>query len=58
MAVAKSKVGRFGLFLANPMVAKIDKVEEHGDPACSYKGIISKTFFSFITNYRSLFFTS
>ncbi len=45
MAVAKSKVGRFGLFLANPMVAKIDKVEEKGAPPCSYKGIISKTFF-------------
>ena len=30
MAVVDSKVGRVGLFLANPMVAKINKVEESG----------------------------
>lgn len=45
MAVVKSKIGKFGLFLANPMVAKMDKVSESGDPSCTAKGIILKTIF-------------
>ncbi len=45
MAVVESKVGRLGLFLANPMVAKMDKVEESGTPSCTAQGIILKTIF-------------
>lgn len=45
MAVVESKVGRFGLFLANPMVAKINKVEESGEPSCTAKGISLKVIF-------------
>ncbi len=45
MAVVESKVGRLGLFLANPMVSKMDKVEESGEPSCTVKGISLKTIF-------------
>ncbi len=45
MAVVNSKVGRLGLFLANPMVAKIDKVKESGEPSSTAKGITKKTIF-------------
>ncbi len=45
MAVVDSKVGRVGLFLANPMVAKINKVEESGEPASTSGGIARKTIF-------------
>ena len=45
MAVVEGKVGRIGLFLANPMVAKINKVEESGEPSCTVGGISAKTIF-------------
>lgn len=45
MAVTNSKLGRFGLFLANPMVAKMDKVEESGEPSATVGGIAGKTVF-------------
>lgn len=43
--VVNSKVGRFGLFLANPMVAKVDKVNESGEPSCQVGSIVRKTLF-------------
>ena len=45
VAVVNSKLGRFSLFLANPMVAKINKVEESGEPSCKASGIVRKTIF-------------
>lgn len=45
MAVVKSKLGRFSLFLANPMVAKMDKIEESGEPSCTTASIVRKTLF-------------
>ncbi len=44
MAVTNSKTGRIGLFFANPMIAKLDKVEETDNNSVSLKGIASKTF--------------
>ncbi len=44
MAVTNSKTGRMGLFFANPMIAKLDKVEEADTDSVSLKGIASKTF--------------
>lgn len=42
MAVVESKVGRVGLFLANPMVAKLNKQEKMKQ---LQKGIALKTVF-------------
>ena len=44
MAITNSKTGRMGLFFANPMIAKLDKVEEADTDSISLKGIASKTF--------------
>ena len=39
MPVVESKVGRVGLFLANPMVAKLNKIEETENDEAAAKGI-------------------
>ena len=44
-AKVTSKLERFGLFLINPMVAKLDKVDEKGDPATTQGGIVKKAVF-------------
>ena len=44
MAVTNRKVGKMGLFLANPMIAKLDKVEDADSDSVSAKGIAAKTF--------------
>lgn len=48
MALAETKKQRFGMFLMNPMVKKLDKVEEKGDTSATYSGITWKTIFLLI----------
>lgn len=45
MSVANSRVSKVGLFLANPMVAKLDKVHETDNTQSTAWGIIWKTLF-------------
>ena len=44
MAVVDSKLGRFSLFLANPMVAKINKVNESGEPSCQASSMVPDSY--------------
>ncbi len=54
MAVTNSKVGRFGLFMANPMVAKLDKVEESDSNSLTPKGIALKTIFLLLLTFGGI----
>lgn len=45
MATANTKISKFTMFMMNPMVRKLDKVEEHDQTHATYGGIIRKTLF-------------
>lgn len=61
MALAETKKQKIGLFFANPMVAKLDKIEEHDSTCATAKGISVKTIFLLLMTVVGLllfFFTS
>lgn len=45
MAAATTTTSKFAMFMMNPMVKKLDKVEEKDDTHSTYGGIIRKTLF-------------
>ncbi len=44
MAVTKTKRGFLAMFVANPMIAKLDRVAENDEPSLTTKGIAKKHF--------------
>ena len=45
MSTANTGMSKTNMFMMNPMVRKLDKVEEHADHHATYGGIIRKTLF-------------
>ena len=45
MSTANTGISKFSMFMMNPMVRKLDKVETHDDTHATYGGIIRKTLF-------------
>ncbi|MEG0368017.1 MAG: Bax inhibitor-1/YccA family protein, partial [Coprobacillus sp.] len=45
LAASTTGISKFSIFMMNPMVRKLDKVEEHADHHATYGGVIRKTLF-------------